>query len=87
MRTQEPALLPKTRRLWFKTAQRGAKEYDMDCRELESINSTLSDTVDLGKAVILECNTKPQRVFQGLPLSHPAPATLLSDDCLGGNHG
>ena len=56
VRTQEPALLPKTRRLWFKTAQRGAKDYDLDCREVAQINSALSDAVDLGKAAILECN-------------------------------
>ena len=66
MKTQEAALLPKTRRLWFKTAQRGAKDYDLDCREVEQINSALSDTVDLGKAVVLECNRKPQRAFRGL---------------------
>jgi hypothetical protein len=60
VKTQEAALLPKTRRLWFKTAQRGAKDYDLDCREVEQINSALSDTVDLGKAVVLECNRKPQ---------------------------
>ncbi|MBL0355034.1 MAG: class I SAM-dependent DNA methyltransferase [Dechloromonas sp.] len=70
IRTQESALLPKTRRLWFKTAQRGAKEYDLDCREVEHINSALSDTVDLGKAAILECNTKPQRCFNGQMLGH-----------------
>ena len=56
VKTQEPALLPKTRRLWFKTTQRGAKDYDLDCREVEQINSALSDAVDLGKAAILECN-------------------------------
>ncbi len=70
VKTQEPALLPKTRRLWFKTAQRGAKDYDLDCREVEQINSALSDAVDLGKAAILECNRKPQRVFQGVTPGH-----------------
>ena len=70
IKTQEVTLLPKTRRLWFKTAQRGAKDYDLDCREVEQINSALSDTVDLGKAAILECNRKPQRVFQGVTPGH-----------------
>jgi len=70
VKTQEPALLPKTRRLWFKTAQRGAKDYDLDCREVAQINSALSDAVDLGKAAILECNRKPQRVFQGVTPGH-----------------
>ncbi|MBP8169472.1 MAG: class I SAM-dependent DNA methyltransferase [Azonexus sp.] len=72
VKTQESALLPKNRRLWFKTAQRGAKDYDLDCREVEQINSALSDTVDLGKAVILECNTAPKRVFQGVTPGHEA---------------
>ncbi len=70
VRTQDAALLPKTRRLWFKSAQRGAKDYDLDCREAAQINSALSDAVDLGKAVILECNTKPQRCFNGQMLGH-----------------
>ena len=70
VKTQDPALLPKTRRLWFKTAQRGAKDYDLDCREVVHINSALSDAVDLGKAAILECNTRPQRCFNGQMLGH-----------------
>ncbi|MEN9479376.1 MAG: hypothetical protein RLZZ298_771 [Pseudomonadota bacterium] len=72
IKTQETGLLPKTRRLWSKTAQRGAKDYDLDCREVEQINSALSDTVDLGKAAILECNTTPKRVFQGVTPGHEA---------------
>jgi SAM-dependent methyltransferase len=31
VRTQDEALLPKARRLWFKSAQRGAKNFDLDC--------------------------------------------------------
>jgi len=72
VRTQDAALLPKSRRLWFKAAQRGAKDYDLDCREVAHINSALSDAVDLGKAAILGCNTLPKRVFQGVTPGHEA---------------
>lgn len=70
IKTQEAALLPKTRRLWFKTTQRGAKDYDLDCREVALINSALSDTVDLGKAVVLLCNRQASIVCQGITPGH-----------------
>ncbi|MGB4228678.1 MAG: type IIL restriction-modification enzyme MmeI, partial [Candidatus Dechloromonas phosphoritropha] len=70
VRTQEPALLPKTRRLWFKTAQRGAKEYDLDCREVENINSALASGVDVSNAKRLTCNFEPQVCFSGQVPGH-----------------
>lgn len=72
VKTQELALLPKTRRLWFKVAQRGTRDFDLDCRDVGNINSALSGGVDLSQAHVLECNTKPQRVFQGITPGHKA---------------
>lgn len=70
VKTQDAALLPEKRRLWFKAAQRGAKDFDLDCREAAKINSALADGADVGAAVALVCNTKPQRVFQGITPGH-----------------
>ncbi len=56
VRTQEAALLPEKRRLWFKVAQRGAKDFDLDCRATAKINSALADGVDVSGAVVLPCN-------------------------------
>jgi hypothetical protein len=70
VRTQDEALLPKTRRLWFKSAQRGAKDFDLDCREAAKINSALADGADVGSAAVLACNTEPQRCFTGQMIGH-----------------
>jgi SAM-dependent methyltransferase len=70
VRTQDEALLPKTRRLWFKSAHRGAKDFDLDCSEAAKINSALADGADVGSAAVLACNTKPQQVFQGMTPGH-----------------
>ncbi|MDP2825142.1 MAG: N-6 DNA methylase [Sulfuritalea sp.] len=70
VRTQDDALLPKTRRLWFKSAQRGAKDFDIDCREAAKINSALADGAEVGAAAALACNTEPQRCFNGQMLGH-----------------
>ncbi|MDP1612537.1 MAG: N-6 DNA methylase, partial [Sulfuritalea sp.] len=70
VRTQDEALLPKARRLWFKSAQRGAKDFDLDCREASKINSALADGADVGSAVVLACNTQPQRCFTGQMIGH-----------------
>jgi hypothetical protein len=79
LKTQDAALLPKTRRLWFKvsspvgTPRRGVrkdKTYELDCRECAAINSTLSDQVDVSGAKALACNERPQRCFNGQMLGH-----------------
>ncbi|MSR65453.1 MAG: class I SAM-dependent DNA methyltransferase [Verrucomicrobiae bacterium] len=82
-KTQDAVLLPKNRRLWFKVEpdpamkklrQRGtgsaAKEYELDFRECDYINSALSDRADVGSARALPCNEKPKRVFQGVTPGH-----------------
>ncbi len=77
VKSQEPTLLPKTRKLWFKvqpstagkkTRKRGnntTKEYELDVRDCDQINSALSDEVDVSGAKALTCNADPQRVFRG----------------------
>ena len=82
-KTQESALLPKTRKLWFKIEpsaagrklrKRGsgsaAKEYELDVLECDAINSALSDKTDVAAAKVLDCNTKPQRCFTGQMVGH-----------------
>jgi hypothetical protein len=91
VKTQDPALLPSRRRLWFKVQQsagtkrlhtRGsghaAKEYDLDFRDCTDINSALSDQTDVSSAGALGCNTLPQRCFNGQMLGHHG--FLLSHD-------
>lgn len=79
VKSQDADLLPRKRRLWYevplpagwkkrrvKGSARGTKRYQLDMREVDSINSSLSDKIDVSKAPTLQCNTAPQRVFQGL---------------------
>jgi hypothetical protein len=77
VKTQDPALLPKTRHLWFKIATDGAnrrprrkgqvasKEYQLDVHECQFINSALSNDTDVGAAVVLNVNATPKMVFTG----------------------
>ena len=83
VKTQDAGLLPKTRKLWFKVEpsaaakklrKRGSgpasKEYELDVRDCDQINSALSDKADVGTAKALVCNEKPKRVFQGVTPGH-----------------
>ncbi len=83
VKTQDPALLPKTRKLWFKVEpsaaakklrKRGsgpaAKEYELAVRECDQINSTLSDQTDVSAVKALKCNEDPQRCFNGQMIGH-----------------
>jgi hypothetical protein len=91
VKTQDATLLPKTRKLWFKVKpttsakkprKRGsgpaAKQYELDCRECEHINSALSDQTDVSLAKSLDCNTEPQRCFNGQMIGHEN--LLLSEE-------
>jgi hypothetical protein len=83
-KTQEPSLLPTERRLWFKDevirrtqrrkagAGSAAKQFELNMRVVDHINSTLSDQCDVSGARQLKCNTEPQRVFQGQVPGHDA---------------
>jgi hypothetical protein len=79
VKSQNAALLPDARRLWFKVdAPKGAKktkrpkgsgprhkEYELSYRDCDHINSALSDQTDLSAKRPLKCNKKPKRCFQG----------------------
>ncbi len=79
VKTQDEKLLPKKRVLWSKVApvpgakkprRRGggptSKEYELESRECEFINSALSDKPDVSGARVLGVNVRPQRCFQGV---------------------
>src|SRR5208283_2589509 len=79
LKTQDAALLPKTRKLWFKVQQDdsskktrkhgygpASKQYELDCKQCASINSALSDQVDVAVAARLKCSTDPKVVFEGV---------------------
>ena len=78
VKTQDAALLPKARRLWFKVSStskrtkgvRADKTYELDCRECAVINSALSDQTDVAGAKTLQCNLEPPRSFNGQMLGH-----------------
>jgi hypothetical protein len=77
VKTKEAELLPGTRQLWFKAASNGAvrrprrkgqsstKEYQLDVRPCDFINSALSDETDVGAAAALSVNASPKLVFTG----------------------
>jgi hypothetical protein len=79
VKTQDPVLLPKQRRLWHKVepsaatkkqwkkqGKKSSKEYELSFREVPAINSALSDQQDLSIASRLDCNLSPQVIFRGL---------------------
>lgn len=83
IKSQDTALLPKSRRLWFKIQQsmkgrkargsgQASKDYELDMREVTHISSSLSDKIDVTGAVILTCNTSPKISFQGITPGHEA---------------
>ena len=78
-KTRDAALLPKKRRLWFKTeptaamkklwksqGKNVAKEYELSFRDVEQINSALSELATVGDAEVLSCNKSQQSAFVGL---------------------
>ncbi len=81
VKTQDDALLPKLRRLWFKIESapgkakrargsgQASKDYELDMREVAHINASLSDRVDVGSAEKLACNNAVV-VSQGITPGH-----------------
>jgi hypothetical protein len=77
VKTQDALLLPAKRRLWFKAESKlvkprrkrdtgpASKEFDLNFRDVEQINSALSDQTDVGGARSLPVNQKPKLVYQG----------------------
>jgi hypothetical protein len=83
VKTQDPALLPKTRKLWFKVEpsaaakklhKRGSgpasKEYELDVRGCDQISASLSDQTDVSGASRLISNFEPQVCFSGQVAGH-----------------
>jgi hypothetical protein len=83
VKTQDAALLPKTRKLWFKVEpsaaakklrKRGSgpasKEYELDVRDCDEINSTLSDAADVSEANDLWGKLPTLLVCQGVTPGH-----------------
>jgi len=82
IKTKDPQLLPAKRRLWTvnlakdgkvkppKGSGPAGKRYSLDMREVASLNSALSDKVDLKSAHLLACNIDPKRTFQGVTPGH-----------------
>jgi hypothetical protein len=63
------------------------KSYELAVRPCDAINSALSDQTDVSTAAALDCNTRPQRCFNGQMIGHDGfllePADrkkLLSND-------
>jgi hypothetical protein len=97
VKTQDKLLLPAKCRLWSKTESKlgkprkkradgpASKEFDLSFRDVERINSALSDEADVSTARVLSINTEPKRVFtgqnpchEGFTLSPAEAAALLS---------
>lgn len=83
VKSQDAAMLPNTRKLWFKIQpsnaakkirKRGSgpasKEYELDVRECEEISAALSDQTDVSGATRLVCNFEPQVCFSGQVAGH-----------------
>ena len=96
VKSQDAAMLPPRRRLWFKNANLAASEkarvggrvdklFHLDMRECAFINAALSDQMDVTEARLLDCNSRPQRVFRGFEPSNmgflisPALAVQIID--------
>lgn len=81
VKTQDPKLLPKRRALWFKVeptapvkrrtkgSGSATKSYDLDMRQVEFINSALSDKADVATAAVLKAN-EGAVVCQGITPGH-----------------
>jgi SAM-dependent methyltransferase len=89
VKTQDPALLSKTRRLWSKVDSAAApkrrrgmgpasKTYELASRECSAISASLSDQTDVSNAGRLPCNFEPQVCFSGQVPGHPG--FILSPD-------
>ncbi|HEX8523141.1 MAG TPA: DNA methyltransferase [Tepidisphaeraceae bacterium] len=80
MKTQDVALIPPQRKLWFRVSSKGgnprkkginaAKRYQLDVRRAAAIGPSLSDKTDVTMAKVLQCNQEPQRSFNGQMLGH-----------------
>jgi hypothetical protein len=91
VKTQDAGLLPKQRRLWFKVqppvgmARRAVRDYDLNYRDCDFINSALSDQTDVSGAKKLKYAEPVAVVCQGVTPGHdgfvltPSDAKRMSD--------
>ena len=82
VKTKDPVLLPAKRRLWFRVESKQAKprrkhatgpaskEFDLGFRDVDQINSALSDQTDVASAARLACAIEPKVVFEGVQTGH-----------------
>lgn len=83
VKTKDDSLLPKRRLLWFKSEAKAptgvkrlkgsgsaAKVFELDVREVTTINSALSDRVDVSGAAVLAINRSSSVVNQGITPGH-----------------
>jgi type II restriction/modification system DNA methylase subunit YeeA len=81
IKTKDKELLPKKKKLWIKIEKKPSprkapgsgsaeKDYELVFKDVDIINSSLSDKVNVGEAKSLTCNTTPQLVFQGITPGH-----------------
>jgi len=83
VKTQDPSLLPKKRRLWHrvepsadtkrawkKQGKNAAKEYELSFKDASFLSSSLSDQTDVSGAERLACNYEPQVCFSGQVAGH-----------------
>ncbi|HNU01405.1 MAG TPA: N-6 DNA methylase [Acidobacteriota bacterium] len=82
VKTQNSVVLQRRKRLWFKAdtppwqkLKRSGKtptkkEFELTYKDVEFINSALSDKADVSLAKTLVCNVKPKRVYQGVTPGH-----------------
>lgn len=74
VKTKEPALLPRTRRLWTAVTSPGSarnplkrlRPVELTLRETHTITSSLSDRIDVSQAASLLSSTQPPIAFQGV---------------------
>lgn len=77
IKTKDPALVPKTKRLWTAATvakadgksgsrQRRSKQIDLILREVPVITASLSDRADVARAAVLQTACEPQVAFQGV---------------------
>jgi SAM-dependent methyltransferase len=77
--SQDPRVLPKHRRLWFRIDKSNLVESarirrlagprsqsELGVRDVKQINSALADTADLSKSSVLHANISPPICFQGV---------------------
>lgn len=67
VKSQDASVLPSRRQLWFRT---GSDASELNVKDVQFINSSLSDEIDVSVAAVLSCNKIPKRCFEGIQPGH-----------------